>query len=156
MRLQKNSSLQSLLIVHRAMLMGQLIFAAIIFFLLYSNNFVPPFQRYDRGLQLVAVILSFAGFYIGTFFILKRKVIALKNSDLFAQDKFRHYRTACTLQWILLEIPCIFSGICFLLVGNYSFLALAITLIILFAMMSPTAIKIQLLLGINEDDFLNI
>jgi hypothetical protein len=46
----------------------------------------------------------------------------------------------------------LFAIICFLLVGNYAFLALAGALMILFAINTPTKIKMAMLLQINEED----
>ena len=156
MSLKKNPSLKSLQFVHRAMLISQVIFAVVAFLLLFGNKFIPPFQEYDRILQLIVLSLSFGGFYIGTFYILKRQVEGLKASGLNPRDKFGRYRKASIIQWTLLHGSCLFSIMCFLLVGNISFLALAATLMVLFAMLAPSSIKIQLLLQLSEEDLTDL
>ena len=156
MSFKKNPSLKSLQFVHKAMLISQIIFAVIVFLLLFGNKFIPPFQRYDRVLQLTLLVFSFGGFYIGTFYILKRKVEEIKISNLNPREKFSRYRKACIVQWALIHGPCLFSIMCFLLVGNISFLALAGTLMVLFAMMGPSLIKIQLLLELSEEDLASL
>ena len=156
MSYNKNLSLKSLQFVHKAMLISQVIFALVAFLLLFGNKFIPPFQQYDRVLQLIVLLLSFSGFYIGTFYILKRQVEELKKSILNPREKFDRYRKACIIQWALIHGPCLISIMCFLLVGNISFLALAATLMVLFAMMGPSLIKIQLLLELSEEDLASL
>ena len=124
------------------MLLSQAIFAVIVFLLLFGNKFISPFQEYDRIMQLIVLLLSFGGFYIGTFYILKRQVEELKKGFLNPREKFSKYRNACIVQWALIQGPCLFSIMCFLLVGNISFLALGGALMDLFAMIEPSLIKI--------------
>ena len=54
------------------------------------------------------------------------------------------------MQWAFLEGPGIFSIVCFFLTGNYAFIALAAVLILLFAILAPSKLKIALLLGVSE------
>ena len=156
MSFKANTSLNSLEVVHKGLLIGQVIFALVASFLLFDNRLIPPFKEYDRILQLHILSLSFGGFYIGTFYILKRQVEQIKKRNLTAGEKFSSYRKACMMQWALIEGPCLISIMCFLLVGNISFLALAGTLMVLFALLAPTSLKIQLLLKLREEDLANL
>ena len=67
-------------------------------------------------------------------------------------ERFAVYRSACILQWALIEGPCLFCIIGFFLTGNYAFMALAGVLIILFAMQSPTKAKVMLHLNLSEQE----
>ncbi len=142
---------KALQIIHRAMLLGMILFAAIAFFLNYSGNFPPALQQYDQVLQVIAIVLSIGGFFIGNA-LFKKKIFYLRESGVDLNNKLSGYRSASLLQWALLEGPALFTIICFLLVGNYAFLALAGALMILFAINTPTKIKMAMLLQISEEE----
>ena len=152
MSFKTNPSLNSLNSLHKTLLIRQVIFALVASFLLFGNKVIPPFKEYDLVLQLLVLSLSCGGLYFGTFYILKGQVAQIKKSNLTPGEKFSRYRKACIMQWALIECPCLFSIMCLLLVGNFSFLALAAALVVLFAMLTPTSIKIQLLLELSEED----
>ncbi len=50
MSFKTNPFLNSLNTIHKAMLISQVIFALVKFFLLFGNRFIPPFKEYDRVL----------------------------------------------------------------------------------------------------------
>ena len=89
---------KALQIIHRAMLLGMILFAAIAFFLNYSGNFPPSLQQYDQGLQVVAIVLSLAGFFIGNA-LFKKKIFQIRSSSDSLSNKFSLYRSASLLQW---------------------------------------------------------
>ena len=145
-------TLKTLLIMHKAMLAGQLIFAAVAFYLVYSKSF--PFQNLqelDRILQVVALVCSVGGFYTGLL-LFKKRLIAAREIQPDSKGKLAVYRQACILQWSLIEGPCLFVIICFLLTHNYAFLALAGVLILIFTMMAPSKMKIAFQLQISEEE----
>ncbi|MEO5892718.1 MAG: hypothetical protein ABIQ31_20890 [Ferruginibacter sp.] len=147
----KPDGLKALLILHRAMLVGQLIFAIIAFYLVYSRSFVVGLQpSTGKILQVITLIFSAAGYYAGNY-LFKKKLDQI-NEMRTAQEKFDLYKGACLLQWILIEVPCIFSIICFLLTRNYAFFALAIVLMLLFTMLAPSKLKMILHLQLNEKE----
>jgi hypothetical protein len=148
---KNTGTLKALQIIHRAMLLGMILFAAIAFFLNYSGNFSPALQQYDQVLQVIAIALSLGGFFTGNA-LFKKKIFELRASGNDLDNKLSSYRSASLSQWALLEGPALFAIICFLLVGNYAFLALAGALMILFAINTPTKIKMAMLLQINEED----
>ena len=67
-----------------------------------------------------------------------------------AKEKFALYRTACLIQWALLEGPSIFCTICFFLTGNYAFLGLVLVILFVFVMTTPSKLKMQQQLQISE------
>jgi hypothetical protein len=143
-------SLKALQIVHRAMLLGMILFAGIAFFLHYSGNFPSSLQQYDQLLQVVSIVIAAAGFFIGNK-LFSKKIFQLRESPDGLDVKLELYRSASLIQWALLEAPALFAIICFLLIGNYAFLALAGALIILFVINTPTKIKMAMLLQVPEE-----
>jgi hypothetical protein len=149
--MQKGNSFSALNILHKAMLAGQVLFATVCFYMLYSKTVIPALQDLDKILQVLAITLSAAGFFAGNF-LFKKRLLQAKESPAGLTEKFAIYRSACILQWALLEGPGIFSIICFFLTGNYAFLALAATVILLFVILGPSKIKIAFQLGVTEDE----
>lgn len=147
--MQKGTALKLLITMHKVMLMGQVLFAAVGFYLVYSNTFLSPAKELEKTLQVVALIATVAGVYAGIT-IFKKKLQRVRDMQSGAKDKFVVYRTACLIQWALLEAPALFCILCLLLTGNYAFLALAVVMMFLFAMMAPSKIKIVLQLQITE------
>ncbi len=133
------------------MLLGQVIFAAIAVFLKYNNQFPSSLTEMDKVFQVIAIALSFAGFFTGMS-LFKKKVQQLKDSPNSVAAKAEGYRSASITQWALLEGPSIFCIICFLLTGNYAFIGLSVALMLLFALAAPAKAKIMLLLGFSEQE----
>jgi hypothetical protein len=151
----QSGGLKSLLLIHKAMLTGQLILAGIAFYLIFSNTFSSEFQHLNQILQVIALLFSVAGFYVGSL-LFKKKLLQARETLTGIKEKWTLYRAACMIQWALLEAPCIFVIIGFLLTGNYAFLALAGALILLFAMMAPTKLKIAFQLQISEAEMVEL
>ena len=143
--------LKMLQFLHKAMLIAMLLFAAVAFYLIYSNTFEPTLQQYDKVLQVVAIALSFGGFFIGSA-LLKKCIQSVKDNSESAEVKIASYRAVTIIQWALIEGPCLFALICFLLTGNLSFFLLAALFIILFAVTGPNRLKIMLLLQLSEEE----
>lgn len=148
---QKLSAFRQLNIIHKALLAGQIIFAAVAAYLFYSGVEQPQMKEYDRIFQVIAIAVAAAGFFAGTV-IFKKMVSTAKDAAVSTKEKFARYRSACVLQWALLEGPCLFSIVFFYLTANYAFIALAGVLIGLFIVLSPNKIKIAWQLGISEND----
>jgi hypothetical protein len=144
--------LKSLSILHKAMLAGQFIFALVAVYLVYTNSFpIQNLQHLDQVLQVIALSFSAGGFYAGSL-LFKKKLVIARDLQADTKDKLALYRQACIIQWALIEGPCIFVILCFLLVHNYAFLALAVVLLLLFALMAPSKSKIALQLQISETE----
>lgn len=135
--------------LHKAMFGGLIVFAVVAFFLVYKGLFQQGLQAYDRELQLAAILFCFGGFYLGSA-IFKKRMRLLREAETSVANKLNGYRSAAIIQWALLEGPALFSLLCFLMVGNYAFLVLAIVFIIFFAIIGPNKTKIMILLGLSE------
>lgn len=149
--MQSSPAIKALGIVHKAMMAGQLLFAACCIFLYTSGSITVIAPEMDRPLQIAAVLLAAVGFFASTA-IFKKRMQAARDGGGTAKEKFESYRAACLLQWALLEGPGLFCIIAFFLTGNYAFLALTGLLVLLMAMTGPSKEKIQLQLGLSEQE----
>ena len=149
--MQKGKSLQSLNIIHKALMTGQILFAAVCIYLIYSKTILPSANELDKILQVVALIVTTGGVFAGISFF-KKQLLQIREMQTGAKEKFDQYRKACIGQWALLEGPSIFCIICYFITANYAFLGLVLILLFLFAMMAPSKQKILLQLQISESE----
>lgn len=147
--MQKGNAFKILYVLHKALLMGQILFSAVCAYLMYSKLVEPLAPELEKILQVAALILTAGGIYAGMS-LFKKKLIQVRESQCSLKEKFEQYRVAAILQWALLEGPSIFCTVSFLLTGNYAFLVLAIVIMFLFVMMGPSKLKMQLQLQISE------
>ena len=154
--MNSNNGFKALNILHKALLAGQIIFTAVIVLTVYSKLQLPVLTEMDRMFQVIAILLAAAGFFAGSS-LFKKKLLQIREmQSANAKEKFAVYRSACIMQWALLEGPCLFSIISFFLTGNYAFIALAVALILLFTMLGPSKLKIALQLGISEEELADL
>lgn len=150
--MQEKNTFKAFKLIHRAMLLGQIIATVIFLALIITKVQSPSFFKHDRIFQIVALLFTGIAFFVGNI-LFKKKVNACKeNVGLTTVQKFEQYRTASLLQWALLEGATLFNGIAYFLVGNYAFIALAAVIILLFAMQAPnkTKMALQLALPLHE------
>jgi hypothetical protein len=142
----------SLKLMHNAMLVAQIMFAAITFYLVYSNTLVPTFTEEEKTLQVVALAVAAGAIFGGAKFFNSR-MAALKEQPLTKiSEKFPAYRSASIVHWALIEAATFVSIIGLFLTGNYAFLALAGFLIIYFFLQAPSKSKVQLHLDLNSNE----
>ncbi len=149
--MNNGSAIKALTIIHKVLLVGQILFIAICIFLVSAKMIDPASEEMDRIFQVIALVFSAAGFFAGAT-IFKNKILLLRNMQADVKEKFLLYRSACIFQWALMEGPCLFCIVCFFLTGNYAFVALASVLILLFAMQAPSKVKIAFHLGLRGDE----
>jgi len=105
----------------------------------------------DRALQLIAVLFAIGDCFIG-FRLYKKKVLELRSSDLSAQEKMTAYRGASIVFWSFLMAPTLFCGICYVITGNFAFMALYAFLLFAFGAQNPFKSKVALLLKLDGND----
>ena len=149
--MQKGKGLQLLNIIHKALMTGQILFASVCIYLIYSKSVLPLANDLDKILQVVALALTAGGIFAGMRFF-KKKLMQIREMQIAVKEKFDRYRRACIAQWALLEGPSIFCIICFFVTGNYAFLALVLVILFLFVMTAPSKLKIVLQLQISESE----
>jgi hypothetical protein len=145
-----SNDLKSINILHKAFLIGQLLFIAIAFCLVYFKLFQATEHQLEKPLQFIAVIFSIGGFFAGSRIFKKR--LADSKLQYNVKDKFEIYRGACIIQWALIEGPCLFNIICFMLTGDYTFLYLTGALILTFVKLSPSKIKLVDDLQLSDEE----
>lgn len=149
--MKQQGTIKALQVLYWAMLLGLVLFACIAFFLKYTDKFPSSMRTQDQLLQVIAIAVSFAAVFIGSSNF-RKKILQIRNSFQPVSEKAAAYRSACILQWALLEVSCLFCIICFLLVGNLAFIGLAAALMFWFALTNPSKMKIMLLLGLSEEE----
>jgi hypothetical protein len=139
-------------IIHNAMLAGQILFIAVLFYLGYTKDRTPSLDNIDKILQVAAVALAAIAFLGGAGFF-KKKLLAIRADEKATiKQKLDAYKMASIIQWAMLEAACLFCGVSFFIVGNFAFLALALVLMLLFGMLAPVKSKIAFQLGLNLTD----
>lgn len=145
---QSKSNFTAFKLIHKGMLLGQIIATVIFLVLIVTKTQSPSFFEYDRFFQIVALLFTAASFFVGNILYKMKITSAKENIQITIQQKFERYRNASLLQWALLEAASLFNGIAYFLVGNYAFIALASVIILLFAMQAPNKTKMALQLGL--------
>lgn len=155
--MNSSSGFKALNILHKTLLTGQIIFMAVVVVAAYSKMQLPVVsEEMGRILQVIVLLLAAGGFFAGSA-LFKKQLLKIREMQIATvKEKFTVYRSACILQWALLEGPCLFSIICFFLTGNYAFIALTTVLILLFTMLGPAKLKIALQLGISEEELADL
>ncbi|MBP6430461.1 MAG: hypothetical protein KA319_01740 [Ferruginibacter sp.] len=149
---EPKNSFASFKLIHKAMLLGQIIATIIFLTLIITKVQSPSFFEHDRMFQIVALLFTGIAFFVGNI-LFKKKINGIKeNAQLIVTQRFEQYRTASLLQWALLEAATLFNGIAYFLVGNYAFIALAAVIILLFAMQAPNKTKMALQLGLSPQE----
>lgn len=139
-------------LMHQAMLMAQVFFAGIVFYLVYSKTIESTLAAAEKMLQIVALLFAAAAIF-GGLAIFKKKLALIKEQPLNSTaEKFSSYRTACIIQWALLEAASFIGILCLFLTGNYAFLALSGLLIIYFALQAPSKGKVAQHLDMSSSE----
>lgn len=130
-----------------------LVLAMLLSFLLVQFNILEPMVGVatDRMLQVVAVLYCFAAVFVGLQ-LFRRKLERIRADSQNPREKLNQYKSASLLQWSLMESAAIFSILCYLLTGNWAFLALAFTLLVLFGGLNPFKHKVMIQLRLSEQD----
>lgn len=152
MRVQyKAGYLKTMKVLHLALLGGQCLALGIALFLVIAHKIPPVAASLDKTLQVVALILAFAAVITATS-MYKSRLVTINSGGYTTADKLLQYRTANVMRWMLTELAALFSIACFLVTSNYSFMALALGLIIFYALLAPGALKIVLQLQLSQEE----
>lgn len=156
MNSQPSSPFRDLQTLYRTLLYAQIIMAVIAILVVQLNIIIPPADiPLDRLLQVIAVLYSFAAVIVGLQ-LFRRRVEALRNSQEHAREKLTGYRSASMVQWALLESASFFCSVCYIISGNWAFLGLTLTIIVIFGGLNPFKQKVMIQLRLSEQDVANI
>jgi len=139
----------TLAIIHAALIIGQLLFACVAFYVNSKGETADESELNDL-LLLAAPILAFSGI-IGSSFLTKTRLKLIKEKTSL-KEKLSEYQTTLIISFALLEGPSIFSLVCYLLTANYIFLAIAGLIIVIFFVIKPTRQKTIKDLALNHQE----
>lgn len=152
MQQQPVSNIKSLTILHFSLLIGQIVFGAIAYYLSASGSM----KAIDLGknAQFIAIGVAATGLILITlsFSMYKKKIAFIKNSSQPVKEKLVAYRAANLIRWAMLEAPVLITIIAFMLTGNFNFMFLAGAILLIFLSTRPTASKAAAELSISEDE----
>ncbi|MGN6533327.1 MAG: hypothetical protein ACTHK0_16415 [Ginsengibacter sp.] len=143
--------IKALLILHKALLIGQVLFVAIAAIIAYTGKSqnTSSFKSYPNQIILLCIGIGIAG-YLGGKLLFNRKLEQI-NSDLKSlSEKFNDYRSACITRWALTEFATLFAIILFFVTRINILLIIAIALILLFFTTRPSLEKTASDLNISE------
>lgn len=152
---QPITNIKALTLLHFSLLVGQLMFAGIAVYLIYSGSFTQVFKS-DEIVILVgsAAIGLSSALVITAFSMFKRRVEKIRINAVAVSEKLTAYRATSIIRWAMLEAPTILTIICFLLTGRYALLIIIAVLLIIFFYTKPTTFKVAQDLGIREEEVL--
>lgn len=131
------------------MFIGQIVFIAVTFYLVYSKIFLPVFAEEQKMLQVIALLFAAVTMFAGNKLFKSKLQQIQDDTNAAAKERLLQYRTISILQWALVEAPCLLCGICLLLTGNYAFLALGLVIMLYFGMLLPVKSRVAAQLGLS-------
>ena len=146
--------LKALNIVHAALLLGAVLFAAMTLFLNQTNGIAQKDAEMEN-IFLVMVPLFFLGSFVANYILIpKRLEKDRKEKDL--SSKLDSYRATQIVKFAIMEGPAFFAIVTFLITGSYLLIGFAGMIMVLFATYFPTKEKIvnELELNRKEQDIL--
>ncbi|MBC6491974.1 hypothetical protein ACFSQD_10380 [Flavihumibacter stibioxidans] len=153
---QPTSPFRDMQVLYRRLLYAQIVFGIIAFLLVQFNIIVPPADvPLDRLLQVIAVLYSFAAVIVGIQ-LFRRRLETIRDGKEHAREKLGRYRGASLVQWSLLESASIFCTICYLITGNWAFLGLTLTILVIFGGLNPFKHKVMIQLRLSDQDVAGI
>lgn len=139
----------SLKIIYFGLLMGQIGFIIIFFFLVYSGN-SGEMQELSNILLFVAfIIVASAVFVANKIFNMRMNQIDENNS---LESKLSEYRVSLIIKFGVLEGPSLLSIIFFFMTANELFLIFSILILGFFFIYRPTVDKIANDLKLNPSE----
>ncbi|WP_118974567.1 hypothetical protein [Taibaiella koreensis] len=131
--------IRSLMILHLALVSGQVIFVLVSLFLNITHAMAPiSFSPEVRGSLLYIAPAIAAGGVAAGWFLFKQRITNLKLLPP-STEKYAGYRSASLLRYAAMEAPSLVATMLFLLSGNYYYLIIAGAVILTFIIVRPSA-----------------
>lgn len=138
-KLTSGGYFKSLKIVFYSLVIGQVLFGLISFFLVNTNNFKSD------GADLKSVFIYIIPFFVLVGFLLSNLIFKNKLKAIDRKSglmiKLNDYRSALVVRYAVLEGPSLFAIITYLLTGDTIFLLFAIFIILYFLTIGPNSNK---------------
>ena len=146
----KGSQIKALQIVHRALLLGVLLFGIISIYIRHLRKLQGVSSSTDKILQVAVLLVAALAIWIG--FSIFNKRISNMAFGLSVQEKMKVYLAAALTRWALIEAPAFFAMVGFLITGNFAFFALGLTILLVLGMVGPSKINIAHQLQLTEKE----
>jgi hypothetical protein len=152
---QSNTYLRSLKTTHLALLAVQLLLFVLVVFMVARQRLPSADLNTDKKMQVVVLLVSFAALW-GAHNLFKNAVASINAGAASPEQKLFQYRKACIRRWAIITAAIVFCLLCFFLVRNYSFAALALAMVFFYACQTVNKIKLMLQLRLNESDMVTL
>lgn len=139
----------TLTVLHGALLVVQVIFAGVAFYLVSSGQFQVSTEL-EGTLKIVALVVLATG--IGASLFISKALLTSARKKTLLKDKLQDYQRVLLIKWALLEAPSMFCIVGFLLTGSYVILGMAAPVIFLFVLYRPTPAGTAMDLELNSAD----
>lgn len=147
--------IKTLLILHFALLIGQVLFLLIAAFLVFSRKFPAELDKYAGEFILTAALLEIIAVVVARI-VFKKRLRTINNGVFNLTQKMEQYRGANITRWAILEGAVLLIIIFFLLTNQWLILIIAVALIFIFFTTRPTAPNIAADLQVTEMDILRL
>lgn len=141
-----------LTIIHAALLMGQVIFIAVSFFLINSGSFVLDEGSEDlRGIFIFIVPMIVISAIAAAMIIPKSRLTAMREKSNL-REKLNDYLSNTIIKFALMEGPSLFAIVAYLLTGDILFLGLSAVVIVVFILERPSKQRLYMDLALSPEE----
>ncbi len=143
---------KSLTVIHAALLFGQILFGGVAFGLNTSGQLQLGEELKDLTsiFNILIPFLVIGGVFGSTLLSKNRLKTIREKKDL--KEKLGDYRTLQVLKLALLEVPSFFALVCYLVTGNFMFLAFSAIIIVVFFINRPSKARAIYELELNSEE----
>jgi hypothetical protein len=149
-----SEDIRAMKIIHAAMLAGQLIFAAVVFYLVYTRIFENSSSDTDILFKYLVPAMALGGFLIGNILFRKLIQVARKYPDL--KEKLTAYRGALITSYAIPEGCSLFAIIAALLTSQLLYLGIAVIVMFYFLTLRPRPERIVKDLDLSPSEEIKI
>jgi len=122
-------------IIHMALIAGQLVFIAVVLFLLSSGAWEAILVEETNLFLIIVAIATAGGFYLGNF-IYGKQLESIKQLADF-KEQLAKLKGIIIMRFALLEGPMFLSILFYLFTGSWYFMVFAVLLVLLFLKLKP-------------------
>jgi hypothetical protein len=145
--------IKSLRILHIAFVMSQLIFAAVVFYLINGSLMQPALTDLGNNEKIKTILVGLATVLIvGGNGLFTRSVKAINAGSLPVQEKLERYKKAAIIRYAMIEASSLLFIIFALLTADAKNLVYAGVLILILIFTRPTLAVIAKTLKVSEND----
>ena len=141
---------QQLKIIHAALILGQLIFATLVFLMLEAPLDHDEISGWETMAPWVVGAVAVICYALSRFAV-QRKVANVKHRESIS-EKLQGYRESMILRWAFLEIPSFFGIIGAFMTNESIYLLFPVAFLLIFFMEYPSQNKAIVMLALDAQD----